>query len=84
MQFAKEEWQEGLSAFSDEVVKIAVNACRDFYEMPPTLSQMITCCNKVKKRMASDAENKSSCDTPRCSPDSWIFHMSQIKQMLNK
>jgi len=50
LEFAKKEWQEGLSQFSDGVVNTAVVNCRDFYEMPPTLPQVINSCRQNRKR----------------------------------
>jgi len=49
-EFAKKEWNEGLTQFSDEVVNKAVIECRDFYEMPPTLPQVINTCRQIRKR----------------------------------
>ena len=50
LDFTKKEWDEGLNAFSDEVVNKAAVHCRDFYEMPPTLPQVIILCRQIKKR----------------------------------
>jgi len=50
LNFAKKEWQEGLKAFTDAIVEEATKGCRDFYEMPPTLPQMIHYCREIKKR----------------------------------
>lgn len=50
LKFAKKEWQEGLKVFTDAIVEEATQGCRDFYEMPPTLPQMIHTCRELKKR----------------------------------
>lgn len=50
LEFAKTEWQEGLSQFSDDILNQAIIECRDFCEMPPMLPQMIRCCRDIKKR----------------------------------
>jgi len=50
LEFAKKEWCEGLSAFSETVLNKAIIQCREFYELPPTLPQMIACCRQIKKR----------------------------------
>ncbi|WP_229669331.1 Vir protein [Legionella impletisoli] len=50
MEFAKREWQEALSRFSDEIFNQAVFTCRDFCEMPPTLPQLMQICRDIKKR----------------------------------
>lgn len=50
LEFAKKEWAEGLSKFSDEILHKALLNCRDFCEMPPTLPQMIGYCRAAKKR----------------------------------
>lgn len=53
LKFAKKEWQEALSEFSDETLTNAILKCRDFYELPPTLSQMLLSCRQIKKQRAS-------------------------------
>lgn len=50
MEFAKREWQEALSRFSDEIFNQAVLTCRDHFEMPPTLPQLVQICRDIKKR----------------------------------
>lgn len=50
LKFAKKEWQEALSEFSDEMLTTATLSCRDFYELPPTLPQMLQCCRQIKKQ----------------------------------
>jgi hypothetical protein len=54
LKFAKEEWQEALGVFSDEVLAKAILNCREFYEMPPTLPQVIQCCRQLKKQTFVD------------------------------
>ena len=53
-KFAKKEWQEALSEFTDEVLTQAILNCREFYEMPPTLPQMRQCCRQIKKQTFVD------------------------------
>jgi hypothetical protein len=50
LKFAKKEWQEGLSVFADAVLNEAILGCREQYEMPPTLPQMIYYCKQIRKR----------------------------------
>lgn len=50
LKFAKKEWQEGLSGFADSVLSEAILGCRNHYEMPPTLPQMIHYCKQIRKR----------------------------------
>ncbi len=50
LEFAKKEWAEGLSRFSDEILSQAIIECRDFFEMPPSLPQLIGVCRGIKKR----------------------------------
>lgn len=52
LEFAKKEWSEGLSPFSDDMLNHAILECRDYSEMPPTLPQLIGFCRAVKKRNA--------------------------------
>ena len=49
--FAKKEWREALAEFGDEVFDKAILSCRDFYELPPTLPQMMQCCRQIKRRL---------------------------------
>ncbi|HAT8326753.1 TPA: Vir protein [Legionella pneumophila] len=50
LKFAKKEWQEGLEQFGDGVLNEAIVLCRTFYELPPTLPQMIHLCREIRKR----------------------------------
>ena len=50
LEFAKNEWLEGLSRFSDHTLNEAILECRDYCAMPPTLPQMIGLCRAVKER----------------------------------
>ncbi|QIN36802.1 Vir protein [Legionella longbeachae] len=52
LEFAKKEWLEGLSQFSDEILNQVIIYCRDHCEMPPTLPQMIGFCRDIKRRNA--------------------------------
>lgn len=51
LKFAKKEWQEALSEFTDAVLTKGIMSCREFYELPPTLPQMIQCCRQIKKQV---------------------------------
>jgi hypothetical protein len=53
-KFAKKEWQEALTEFTDEEITKAILSCREFYEMPPTLPQVIQCCRQLKKQTFVD------------------------------
>lgn len=50
LEFAKKEWLEGLSQFSDDILNQVILECRDHCEMPPTLPQLIGFCRAIKKR----------------------------------
>ncbi|CAM3536178.1 MULTISPECIES: Vir protein [Legionella] len=50
LEFAKREWQEGLSGFNEHIINKAIMQCREYYELPPSLPQMIACCRAIKKR----------------------------------
>lgn len=50
LKFAKGEWQEGLSEFTDTVLTKAILNCREFNEFPPTLPQMIQYCRQIRKQ----------------------------------
>jgi hypothetical protein len=48
--FAKKEWQEALGEFSELILTQALISCKENYELPPTLPQMLQCCRQIKKR----------------------------------
>jgi hypothetical protein len=50
LPFAKKEWQAALVDFSDAVLDQAITECRNFYELPPTLPQLLQCCRKIKQK----------------------------------
>lgn len=50
LEFAKKEWGEGLRKFNDELLDQAILACRDYFDMPPSLAQMIGICRDLEKR----------------------------------
>lgn len=52
LSFAKNEWRDALSEFSDVVLNQAIIECRAHHDMPPTLPQMIACCRQIKRRTA--------------------------------
>lgn len=58
LKFAKKEWQEALSEFTDDVLTKAVLNCREFYEMPPTLPQMLQCCKGARKQIPVNEQSK--------------------------
>lgn len=77
--FAKNEWREGLHEFSDDVLIKAIRTCSEFYLMPPTLAQMVLCCQKIKK-----------CSMPLWEPTTYVpasrevaeFNLQQCKDIL--
>lgn len=50
LDFAKNEWLEGLAVFSDVILTQAILDCRNHCDMPPTLPQMIGLCRDIKRR----------------------------------
>lgn len=74
LEFAKKEWLEGLRPFNDEVLNQVILECRDHYEMPPTLPQMIMFCRDIKKR------NSFYVTTPNHQPASKSVVEENIKQ----
>ena len=50
LKFAKKIWQEALMDFSDSIINKATIQCRDFFELPPTLPQLLHCCRQIKKQ----------------------------------
>jgi hypothetical protein len=49
LKFAKKQWHEGLMNFSEETVNKAIVGCREQFELPPTLPQMIGFCRDYEK-----------------------------------
>ena len=47
-RFAKKEWQEGLSSFSEVILNKVMVHCREHYELPPSLPQVIQCCRQIR------------------------------------
>lgn len=58
MDFAKKEWMDALGAFSDATVTSAIDECREYHDMPPTLPQFIRCCRAIVKRQFVRVEEK--------------------------
>lgn len=81
LEFAKKEWQEGLKSFSDEMLIKAIQHCRDFQEMPPTLPQLIGICRDMRKRQ--DFFRKT--EKPVSATKSVMTrHISKCKEILIK
>lgn len=78
--FVKKEWQEGLKEFSDVVVEKAILKCRDFYEMPPTLPQVIIACKNIRR------EESAFIKVPPIEPQERDIEMAKkyIKQCIEK
>jgi len=81
LEFAKKEWQEGLSQFSDEVVNTTVVNCRDFYEMPPTLPQVINSCRQIRKRNDFYVAGRQF---TRAKPEVVTSNVKQCNEMLTQ
>lgn len=81
MEFAKKEWREGLSEFSDTVLNKAIIQCRECYELPPTLPQLIACCRQIKKRNDFYVVSKSHVPARK---EVVAAHLKQCKDMLTK
>lgn len=79
LDFAKSEWQAGLSDFSQTVLDKAILQCRDFYEMPPTLPQLIACCRQIRKNLNFYVVRD---DTPRAKKTVVALHIQRCKDLL--
>ena len=77
--FAKKEWRAGLYEFSDEVLIKAIQTCSEFYLMPPTLAQMLVCCQKLKKRSMPLWEATKSVPASREVAE---FNLQRCKEIL--
>ena len=81
LEFAKKEWHEGLSPFSDEVLNKAVLHYRDFCEMPPTLPQLISECRRIRKRLVFYVANR---DSVPAKAEVVTLYLNQCKDILIK
>ena len=81
LTFAKKEWKDALHEFSDVTLSKAISNCREFYEMPPTLAQMILSCRQLKKQ--SSAVEELDAYVP-AKPEIALFHLQKCKAMLGK
>ena len=50
-KFAKKEWQDALLEFNFDIINQAILECRDYYEYPPTLTQVLKVCRQIKQRI---------------------------------
>ena len=79
--FAKKEWAAALSQFTDATLIKTILHCREAYEMPPTLPQVIHCCRQLKKRNAFYVVKK---DHVPVAPEVVMSHLKQCKEFLTK
>ena len=79
--FSKKEWADALSGFNDDVLTKAILNCRDFYELPPTLPQLIGCCRQINRQ--STFYVKQSGYVP-ASQEVVEFNVKKCKEMLGK
>ena len=81
MVFAKKEWREALTEFSDDVFDKAILSCREFYELPPTLPQMILCCRQIKRRVIHVVKQSE----PVSVNQEWVaLHLKKCREMLGQ
>lgn len=81
LKFAKKEWQDALSEFTDEVLTKAILNCREFYEMPPTLPQLRQFCRQIKKQTFVDAVKKK---VVHANPAVVLSCLKECKEFLAK
>jgi len=79
--FAKKEWREALAEFSDDVFDKAILGCREFYELPPTLPQMIQCCRQIKRSVIHVVKQSD----PVPVNQEWVaLHLKKCREMLGQ
>jgi hypothetical protein len=81
LEFAKKEWQEGLKDFSETIIEKAVIECAKFYELPPTLPQMIIFCREIKKRTIFSVVEKTQ--TPK-NKEIALTQLKKCREILNR
>lgn len=79
LEFAKKEWQDALSEFTDAVLTKAIVNCREFHELPPTLPQVLQCCRKVKKQGSFCVVNS---ENGSVSKEIMASHLKRCKEIL--
>lgn len=79
--FAKKEWQEALSEFPDAVLTQAILGCREFYEMPPTLPQMVMSCRQIKKQQQALIMEEKVGRQP-ATLETVNLHMNRCRELL--
>lgn len=77
--FAKKEWREALIEFTDDVLTQAILICREFYELPPTLPQLILCCRQIKKQLTFNIKQSDPAPVNR---EAAAFYLKKCKEML--
>jgi hypothetical protein len=77
--FAKKEWREALTEFTDAILTKAILNCRGFYELPPTLPQMILCCRQIKKQLTFYIKQSEPAPVAR---EAAAFYLKKCKEML--
>ncbi|HBD7398703.1 TPA: Vir protein [Legionella pneumophila] len=78
--FAKGEWQQGLLAYADNTLELAIELCQKNRELPPTLPQFIDFCKKCSKRDSFHVPREYSKNN---NPEIAETHLQKIKQILN-
>lgn len=79
--FAKKEWAVALGEFTDATLIKTILYCREAYEMPPTLPQVIHCARQLRKKNTFYVVNK---DHVPVAPDVVISNLKQCKELLTK
>lgn len=79
LEFAKKEWQEALSEFSDEILTKAIVNCREFHELPPTLPQVLMCCRQIKKQSSFCVVDEAYVPA---SQETVVSHLKRCKEIL--
>ena len=81
LNFAKKEWSVALKEFTDSVFNKAIMNCREFYEMPPTLPQMVNCCRQLKKHTSFYVVSHDSVPATQTVV---ISHLQRCKELLTQ
>ncbi|HAT2150923.1 TPA: Vir protein [Legionella pneumophila] len=81
LEYAKKEWQDGLNRFSENTINKAIIQCRDFYELPPSLPQMIACCREIKKRTQFYVVKKNHVPAKQ---EVVVTHLNKCKEILTR
>ena len=81
LAFTKNEWLEGLKKFEDTAIDKTLLTCRDQWEYPPSLPQLIEGCKQVTNKNKGFYNNNQPAN--KAKPEIAMMYLTQLKTILN-